>query len=70
MATYKEIINYIKNKHGFTIKTCWIAHVKKICGCNPKIALNRISLNNRVNPCLKEKLKPIKDALRHFGMVE
>ena len=32
MATYEEIQDYIKQKYGFTPKTCWIAHVKEICG--------------------------------------
>ena len=32
MATYKEIQSYVKEKYGFLPKTCWIAHMKKVCG--------------------------------------
>ena len=28
MATYPEIENCVKATHGFTLKPCWIAHVK------------------------------------------
>jgi len=35
MATYKEVQEYIKKKYGFIVKTCWIAHVKEMCGLNP-----------------------------------
>lgn len=28
-ATNKEIEDYVKKKYGFTVKTCWIAHVKE-----------------------------------------
>lgn len=32
MATYKEIQKYVKDIHGFVPKTCWIAHMKEVCG--------------------------------------
>ena len=32
MATYKEIQAYVKEKYGFQPKTCWIAHMKEVCG--------------------------------------
>lgn len=28
MATYGQIQDYVKDKYGFTAKTCWIAHHK------------------------------------------
>jgi len=31
MATYNQIQEWIKEKYGFTVKTCWIAHAKEIC---------------------------------------
>jgi hypothetical protein len=68
MATYKEIQAYIKRKHGIAVKTCWIAHVKEMCGLNPRIASNRHSLKERVNPCPPNKVAIIKDAFKHFGM--
>ena len=32
MATYKEIQGYVKETYGFLPKTCWIAHMKELCG--------------------------------------
>lgn len=29
MATYKQIQEYIKQKHGYIPKSCWIAHMKE-----------------------------------------
>jgi len=69
MATYKEIQEYIKKKYGFTVETCWIAHVKEMCGLNPRIAPNRHSRNSRKNPCPVEKIGLIKDVFNHFGMI-
>ena len=69
MATYKEIQNYINKKYGFTVKTCWIAHVKELTGLKPRIASNRISKNVRENPCPVDKINLIKDAFKHFNMI-
>jgi hypothetical protein len=69
VATYKQIQNYIKNKHSFLIKTCWIAHVKEICGLNPSIAHNRKSKSEREHPCPPNKIKYIKEALKYFEMI-
>lgn len=69
MSTYPEIQKYIKGKHGYTVKTCWIAHVKEMCGLNPKISHRRLDRNNRVYPCPPEKVEAIKDALKHFNMI-
>ena len=69
MATYKEIQTYIKEKHGYSVKTCWIADAKKKCGLEPKIAPNRLDPNSRVHPCPDNKLDDIKNAFRHFGMI-
>lgn len=43
MATYKEIQGYVKETYGFSPKTCWIAHMKEVCGIPVKNAPNRIS---------------------------
>ena len=32
MSTYRRIQEYVKRQYGFTPKTCWIAHVKELCG--------------------------------------
>ena len=69
MATYKEIQSYVKEKYGFQPKTCWIAHMKEICGIPVKNAPNRISPDNREKPCPPKKMAYIKDAFAHFGMI-
>jgi hypothetical protein len=69
MATYKEIQEYVEERYGQPIKTCWIAHVKEICGFHPKQAPNRLSPDERKYPC-PDAIQPlIKDALGHFGMI-
>ncbi len=68
MATYREIQDYVKNKHGFKPETCWIAHAKEKCGLSVKRAWNRQS-TKRVKPCPNDKLEMIKESFRHFGMI-
>lgn len=46
MATYKQIQEYVKYNYGFVPKTCWIAHMKEVCGIYVKKAPNRISPEN------------------------
>ncbi len=69
MATYKQIQDYVKEKGGFAVKSCWIADVKEQCGLNPKISPNRISTVCRQNPCPPEKVEAIKEALRNYNMI-
>ena len=69
MATYKQIQDFVRSKHGYTVKTCWIAHVKDMCGLEPRVAPNRLKENYRSNPCPLDKVEPIKETLRHFGMI-
>lgn len=69
MATYKEIRNYILEKEGVSVKTCWIAHVKEMCGILTRHAPNRIDADRRTNPCPANKEECIRDAFRHFGMI-
>ena len=69
LATYKEIQEYVKGKYGFQPKTCWIAHMKEVCGLPVKVAPNRYSLDKREKPCPTEKQDAIRDAFRHFEML-
>lgn len=69
MGTYKELQAYVKMNFGYTPKTCWIAHMKEICGLSPKVAYNRNDINKREFPCPKEKQDDIKNAFRHFKMI-
>ena len=70
MATYNEIQDYVKQKNGFQPKTCWIAHMKELCGLNVKVAHNRHSLEKREKPCPADKQDAIKEAFKHFGMLD
>lgn len=69
MATYQQIQTWVKQRYGFTPKTCWIADVKSQCGLPTRKAPNRIS-TARIHPCPPEKGEAIRSALRHFGMLE
>jgi hypothetical protein len=69
MATYKDIRTYVKRLYGFASETCWIAHVKGICGIPVKITHNRRTAKNREKPCPPEKMDAIKDAFIHFKMI-
>jgi hypothetical protein len=68
MATYKEIQDYIKNKHHISVKTCWIAHVKEMKGLNVRKAHNRKSNNVRKYPCPPSKISLIENAMRKLKM--
>ncbi|WP_431090319.1 hypothetical protein [Paenibacillus sp. 8b26] len=69
MATYKQIQEYVKQKHGYVPKTCWIAHMKEICGLNPKVSPNRNSVDQRVHPCPLGKQESIKESFQYFNML-
>lgn len=69
MATYKQIQRWVKENYEFTVKTCWIAHVKEMYGIELRKAPNRLNENERANPCPPEKTEPIKQALKHFGEI-
>ncbi|MTV47718.1 hypothetical protein GJ688_01815 [Heliobacillus mobilis] len=68
MATYERIQKYIRNKYGFTVKSCWIAHAKELCGLKPSISPNRKDPEKRVHPCPPDKLEYIKEAFHHFNI--
>ena len=70
MASYKEIQTFVKEKYGFSVKTCWIADMKEICGLSKGVAPNRISLDSKINPCPESKKEGILEAFEHFKMFE
>jgi len=70
MATYKDIEQYIRTKYGYVPKPCWIAHMKELCGLNPRMAYNRQSPNSRMYPCPIDKQADLIEAFRHFKMIE
>ena len=68
MATIEEIQAFVKENSGFKPKSCWIAHVKELCGIEVRRAWNRQG-EERLNPCPPEKRQAIEEALRHFEMI-
>ncbi|MDR2194110.1 MAG: hypothetical protein LBP19_06550 [Treponema sp.] len=60
--TYKAVIEWVKKNKGYTVKTCWIAHVKEQMGYPMREAPNRNGLK-RVNPCPPSKADGIQEAL-------
>lgn len=69
MASYADVVNWVKANHGFAPKTCWIAHVKSDCGLPMRDAPNRIDHTAREHPCPPQKRAAILDAFRHFKMI-
>jgi len=69
MATYSQITEWIKKRHGFTAQTCWIADVKAAHGLTRGQAPNRLGPTSKVKACPSVKRQAIEDALRHFGMI-
>lgn len=68
MATYRQIQLDVKAKHGVTVQSCWIAHVKELNGIRTRPAPNRRS-KERVKPC-PDKMRPLIEAsMRYFGMI-
>jgi len=69
MATYKEIQEDVRDRHGLAVKTCWIAHVKEQNGLDMGIARNRQSPGARVYPCPVAVKAMIEDLMRRLGML-
>ena len=67
MADYEDVKNFLGLK-GIKVKTCYIAHVKEMCGLTHREAWCRG--HPRANPCPLNKIEPIKQAFRHFGMID
>ncbi|MDI9357864.1 MAG: hypothetical protein QM528_02825 [Phycisphaerales bacterium] len=62
MIKYKDIQATFKKKYGITIKTCWIADVKRQMGFKVREAHNRQG-NKIINECKKEYIQKIKDII-------
>jgi hypothetical protein len=69
VATYSEIEDYVRERYGYCLKSCWIAHVKADHGLTRRIAHNRASSQRRKHPCPDDKRPAIEHALRHFRMI-
>ena len=55
--TYKAIQELYKKEFNKTIKSCWIADVKRELGLTTRISNNRISTDSVVYPCPNEEIK-------------
>nr|WP_298931001.1 hypothetical protein [uncultured Allomuricauda sp.] len=55
--TYKDIQDKAKEELGRSIKTCWIADVKRELGLTHKVANNRISKTRVKYPCPEGAIK-------------
>ncbi len=69
MATYKQIQEYVRNNYGYNPKTCWIAHMKEVCGLPVRQAPNRWNPNGRQIPCPIDKQSDIRQAFEYFHMI-
>ena len=69
-ATYPKIKEYVKNKYGVNVHTSYIAQVKRMCGLDMGENYNKSKKENpEVKQCPQEKVEYIKDALKHFGLI-
>ena len=69
-ATYQKIKDYVKDKYGVNVHTSYIAQVKRMCGLNMGENYNKSKKENpEVKQCPQEKVEYIKDALKHFGLI-
>ncbi len=69
MATYRDIQIDIRKRHGRTIKTCWIAHVKELNGLRPRVAPNRSSIAKRQVPCPPQMRPLIEASMRRLKVL-
>ena len=67
VGTYSDIEKFVRQKYHKTVKSCWIAHAKEICGLPVSKSPRR--KGSRMVPCPESKLPWIKDAFKHFGMI-
>jgi hypothetical protein len=68
MATYQQVQEYVKERHGFVPKTCWIAHCRDIHGLGSRSAPNRLG-SQRVHPRPPTKRPAIEEASEHLKML-
>lgn len=70
-VTYKMIQEYIEEKYGFKVHTAYIAEVKRNLGLPMYDAPNMVEeLKQPRRYPTAEKVEAIKDALKHFGVIQ
>ena len=71
MVTYKMIQEYVSEKYGFHVHTCYIAQVKRSRGVFMYDAPNAVEQLKHPRPNVPaEKAAAIKEALYHFGVIK
>jgi len=70
MATYKQIQEFVKDTYGYSPKSCWIAHMKAMCGLRPRLSPNRYSVDKRTNSCPVDKQADIKNAFKVYNSIQ
>lgn len=70
-ATYQEIKKYILDKYNSKVSSLNIAQVKDKYGIKERANYNKSKNKNSKQPsCPKEKEEVIKEALKHFKMID
>jgi len=69
VATYKKIQDEIRQTHQITVKTCWIADVKRQHGKTRRIAHNRINPKQVKYPCPQDKQNIIEESMKRLGVL-
>ena len=68
-ATYKQIIEWVKEHHDISTGGCEIAHCKELYGIPVRRSPNRVGTGDyRDNPCPEHRRDTIFDAFRYFNM--
>jgi hypothetical protein len=65
--TYRDIRAYVRDHHGFSPRTGWIAHVKQLNGLSLRYTHNRQS--TRADICPPGRRGAIEHALRNLGLL-
>ena len=70
MATYDQIRDYVKEQTGLHVTNLNIAQIKRKCGITQRENYNLPKSEDSRQPnCTNEKENAIKEAFKHFGMI-
>ena len=67
MVTYKDIQDKIREQYNFVPQSCWIAHVKEMCGVKIRKVHNRHG--RRKKPCPDKYVDNIRKVLIELNVV-
>lgn len=69
MSSYKEIVAYIKLKHGFVPDNCWIAHAKMASRRADGTIDDGFDISSSKRRCSAEKRIAVFSALVELGVL-